>query len=481
MREIRCLNNELEILQPYDVKIEMIILNRAIQDSSERVVILEQVTSEMFFLAQHKIIFNCILELNKSEIDFDLIILAENLNKIKKLDYIGGVLYLTQISENYASKSLQVYVNILKEYFLRRQLIVVTSSALTLSKDTKEDVLSLINDLKRQILDLENQTFETNNVVDCKKLSLGITQIIENYRDNKIECIPTHLPTLNRYLGGGFQLTHLTYLAARPKTGKTGLSVKILNNNMNNNIPTMFYSLEQRWSEIAMRMIANNTQINPYKLKGKTKDKLSDYELKQVFEYSNKIYTANNIYLCDVPTWDIHKLKYDIKRNVQKYGLRMVIIDYLQKLKCFDKRINTRREEVAEVSETLKIIAQENNINIFCLAQISRKANENKQKRPSISDLKESGDIEEDADEIIMMYDAFSSGVKNYKYHGKDIDSKDKIELILVQRDGDSGNILTQNTAGIFDFVEVEVNLESPRTEPVPYFNEPKESIIDKW
>ena len=411
----------------FDLDAERCVLSIMISDDRKREFVFEKLKRSDFYSMWHKDIFSSILELSRENKDVDPLTIANKMEQLGfDLENNGGILGIVEILNTVAfSSNIESYCKIVKDKSDTRDLLFIIDSI----KDKaykNEDYDNVLQSLEGQIFELaqnENRTGLTHI-----KDTLGELIDILNERSKnkgKETGITTGFKDLDRILLG-MQRKDFILLAARPSVGKTALAVNIALNAAKANYKVAIFSLEMSKTQLAQRMISSVSLIN---LKELISGDISDWE--GVFQASSLI-ASKSIYMDDTAGLSITELRSKCRRLKAESGLDFIMIDYLQ-LMTSEGRNENRQQEISTISRSLKALAKELDVPILALSQLSRDSEKNKRK-PKLSDLRESGAIEQDADVVILLY--------REDYQNEEVVNSNTIELMIAKhRNGETGSI----------------------------------------
>ncbi len=391
--------------------------------------------AECFYSERNGIVFQAIRELHNSHQPVDIYTVTEKLSAIGKLEDAGGAAHIVEMSEKVgAAAHVEYYTKILKQKYIQRELI--TSSYKTL-KDSYDDSIPLENLLdtaQSRIFSLvEKQVArEAQSIGSVINTTL---EALEKAQEStgQYSGVPSGFPTLDS-MTLGWQPSDLIILAARPSVGKTAFALNVARNAAVMGYPTAVFSLEMPAKQLANRLMISESGIDGKKLKGGVKMQSEDWAR---LEEQIKKLAAAPLYIDDTPSLPVMEFRSKVKKLVLQKGVRLVVVDYLQLMQGPSELRAMREQEVAAISRTLKATAKEHNIPIIALSQLSRQAvtRQGSNNRPQLSDLRESGSIEQDADMVLFIhrldYQAFDENVQ-----------KGETQLIIAKhRNGEIGDV----------------------------------------
>ena len=411
---------------------------------------MEELTPSCFYSDRHRMVFQSMVSLSNEHSPIDILTVTQKLKADGNLEAVGGAVALAQLSQKVgAAAHIEVYIKILKQKSIQRELITASYDILKNSYDDSTNVDDLIDMAQTKIF----AAIQNNVKKDVQEIGSVINQAIqdiENLQDTTgLSGVPSGFQSLDK-VTLGWQASDLIILAARPSVGKTAFVLNIARNAaVDYHMPVAFFSLEMPAIQLAKRMMVTETGLNADKVKGG--QKLEPYEWKQL-EEKLKDLTKAPLYIDDTPSLPVMEFRSKVKRLVKQKGVRLVIVDYLQLMQGPAELRGMREQEVAAISRTLKATAKEMNVPIIALSQLSRQAVQRtgSNNRPQLSDLRESGSIEQDADMVLFIH--------RYDYQGLSDNPEDigKTSLIIAKhRNGEIGEIDMMFRASEVRFVDM--------------------------
>ena len=363
-----------------------------------------ELTPGCFYSEKHRMIFEAMRTLVKEHAALDLLSVSQKLRDNGNLDAVGGTVFLVQLSQKVgAAAHIEYYIRILKQKHIQRELITASYQILKESYDESINVDLLIDDAQTKIF----SAIQNNVKKDVMEIGTVINDALEDLQklqgQTGLSGVPSGFASLDK-ITQGWQPSDLIILAARPSMGKTAFVLNLARNAaVDFNCPVAIFSLEMPAIQLAKRMMVSETKLSADKFKGG--EKIADWEWKQLDIQLKRLVKAP-IYIDDTPSLPIMEFRSKVKRLVKQKGVRLVVVDYLQLMQGPSELRGMREQEVAAISRMLKATAKEMNVPIIALSQLSRQA-ENRQggnRRPQLSDLRESGSIEQDADMVIFIH-----------------------------------------------------------------------------
>ncbi len=417
-------------LPPQNVEAEQCVLGSVLLDNSSLNKILDMVAPQDFYKREHQIIFTTMLDLYEKNHPIDLVTLSDALMQRDELDSVGGLNYLMELAEVVPSAAhVQHYARIVKEKAVLRHLIRASNDILTLCYEGGQEVEDLLDEAERLIFSVSEQKTQ-RDFVDSKALLKEAIRNLEELalKQRSVTGISTGFQELDRFTAG-FQPSDLIIVAARPSMGKTALALNIAQHvAIKEKMSVAIFSLEMSREQLALRMLSSLAKIPSHKLRTGI---LSSNDWKKVIRAANKLMEAP-IFVDDTPALSVLEIRAKARRLMSEKGLNLIIIDYLQLMRGRAKT-ESRQQEISEISRSLKGLAKELNVPVLALSQLSRAVESRQDKRPQLSDLRESGAIEQDGDLILFIYRPEVYKPDKPEYHG--------IAEIIIgkQRNGPTG------------------------------------------
>lgn len=423
-------------VEPNNIEAEINTLGCAFLSKTSLDKVVEELSGEMFYSKKNKTIFEILKYLHKNDIAVDITTVSNELEKNKQLGNIGGIEYLTEVINSVATTAnLDYYINIIYTKYILRELISKSIEIINECYDEQKDLTEIVETAEKQILSINSNrmTKEIRGIQDIiTRAQEEIELLAKNGSD--ITGIPSGYYDLDNKTTG-FHENELIIIAGRPGMGKSAIVSNIVTNMAINNSKTVaMFNLEMGAEQIVNRMFASVGQIDAQKLRT---GRLEHSDWKKLNEAISEL-ADTNIYIDDTAGITVSEIRSKCRRlkNSEK-GLDAIVIDYLQLVSSSNKYSGQRTQEVSEISRDLKKLAMELNVPVIALAQLSRSVEMRENKRPIMSDLKESGSIEQDADIVMFLYcDDY------YNYKSKDRPNLSPIELIIAKhRNGSTGTV----------------------------------------
>ncbi len=386
---------------PQSTDLEEIVLGGMMMEPQALSQALELIHTEVFYNPSHRIIFNSIEQLFKNNKPVDLSTVTEQLKKNGELESVGGAFYIANLTRRVASAAnIEYYCQVLLQKYIQRELINTATDIITKAYDPTTDVLELLDDAEKNLFAITEGSLRKN----YEKMSTLIKRAIEEIKNSShsetgLTGVPSGFVELDR-LTNGWQKTDLVIIAARPSMGKTAFVLSLARNAAITGYPVAIFSLEMGSLQLVNRMIAAESEIPSEIIRS---GRLSDAQLAQIMEKTAQLAEAP-IFIDDTPAISIYELRAKARRLKAQHNIQMIIIDYLQLMTTRDDKSGNREQEISQISRSLKAIAKELEIPVLALSQLNRSVEKREQKEPQLSDLRESGAIEQDADMVLFIH-----------------------------------------------------------------------------
>ena len=422
----------LKRILPHSIEAEQSVIGSMLMDKDAVIVALDMISSEDFYSKQYAILYETMLELFNEGKEMDLVVIQDRLREknvapeLSSLDFIKEIITTVPTSAN-----IKYYANIVKEKSTLRKLIKLNediANSCYVGSDSLEDILART---EKDIFELlQSRTAkDIRSIEDIAKNVLYRIEAASRTRE-VVTGIPTGFIDLD-YKTSGLQPSDLVLIAARPSMGKTAFVLNMVQHiAMKKELPCMIFSLEMSSEQLVQRMIAMETGIDSQKLRtGNLNDNDWDPLIRGVVDVSD-----SKIIIDDTPGISVGELRSKCRKVKLEKGLSIVIIDYLQLMTGSSKRSENRQQEISEISRSLKALAREIKAPVVALSQLSRACETRPDHRPMLSDLRESGAIEQDADIVMFLY--------RDDYYHKDTEHPNEAEVIIAkQRNGPIGTV----------------------------------------
>lgn len=443
---------------PQNVEAEQAIIGAVLLDPEAWDQVSDVIISEDFYRPAHQKIFESIADLHKRGMQVDLITVSNDLSVKGEMDTIGGPTYLVDVVEKtISSANVTAYAKIVREKSLLRKLISVQTQTIERAySEEYEDVESFIDEAEAKLFAL-SETRQSQGLVAAKEiLKSTVIKIEELYKKKSdITGVATGFSYLDK-MTSGLQPGELTIIAARPSMGKTAFSLNVVQYAaLKQKKKIAYFSIEMPKDQVMMRLLASEAKIN---LKDVRSGKIGENTWPKLINVAGQ-FGDSGLYIDDSSELSPYDVRARARRLKAQHGLDCIMIDYLQLMKLKQK-VESREREVSEISKTLKAIAKELSIPVIALAQLNRGVESRSDRRPMLSDLRESGSIEQDADVIMMLY-------RDDYYEKDDPEKAGNAEVIIgKQRNGPTGTVKLKWESEFGRFKDAEFEPQSPVPQP---------------
>ncbi|AIS53571.1 replicative DNA helicase DnaC [Thermoanaerobacter kivui] len=415
-------------IPPQNIEAEQSVLGSMLLSRNAIIDVSEIIKADDFYKESHKKLFEVMMNMFEKDIPVDLVTVVDELRKRNMLEAVGGIDYIASLSSNViTTANVSYYAKLIKEKATLRRLIEASSEIMELSYQG-DDVESVLDIAEQKIFDIA-QGRNTTNFSPIKDVLMNTFYKIEELYKNKgqLTGIPSGFPDLDLKTAG-FQPSDFILVAARPSMGKTSFALNIAQNAaLSTGLPVAIFSLEMSKEQLVSRLICSTANIDSQKLKTGNLDEDDWMKLAAAMTPLSKA----PIYIDDTPGISVMDIRAKCRRLKLEKGLGLVMIDYLQLMQGRGKAEN-RQQEISEISRSLKSLARELNVPVITLSQLSRAPETRSDHRPILSDLRESGAIEQDADIVMFLY--------RDDYYHKDSEKKNIAEVIIAKhRNGPTG------------------------------------------
>lgn len=398
------INLEQGKIPPQAVDLEEAVLGAMMIDKKGVDDVIDIIHTNVFYKPAHQFIYDAIFKLFENSEPIDLLTVSNQLRKDEKLDAVGGDFYLISLSQKVSSAAhIEFHARIILQKFIQRRLITISSEIISNSYDETVDVFDLLDEAETKLFDITQGNLKKSSEAAHNLVSQALKKIEEISNQEGMSGVPSGFNKLDQ-LTSGWQQSDLIILAARPGMGKTAFVMSMAKNMaIDFNIPVAIFSLEMSSVQLITRMISSETGISSDKLR---KGNLETYEW-EALNVKVKNLSKAPIFIDDTPSLSVFDLRAKARRLVSQHGVKMVIIDYLQLMTAGSntKGTGNREQEISMISRNLKALAKELSVPVIALSQLSRAVEtRGGSKRPLLSDLRESGAIEQDADIVSFIY-----------------------------------------------------------------------------
>ncbi|MEH7112235.1 replicative DNA helicase [Neobacillus niacini] len=438
-------------LPPQNIEAEQAVLGAIFLEPSSLTVASEILIPEDFYRASHQKIFNAMLKLNDEGKVVDLVTVTEELAAAKLIEDTGGVSYLNELAQSVpTAANIEYYARIVEEKSLLRRLIRTATEIASDGYSREDEVEALLSEAEKNILAVAQRknAGSFHNITDVLVRTYDNIEEMHN-RVGDITGISTGFAELDR-MTAGFQRNDLIIVGARPSVGKTAFALNIAANVATKTEENVaIFSLEMGAEQLVMRMLCSEGNIDAQRLRTGS---LTDDDWGKLTMAMGAL-SNSGIFIDDTPGVRISDIRSKCRRLKQEHGLGMILIDYLQLILGSGRAGENRQQEVSEISRSLKQLARELKVPVIALSQLSRGVEQRQDKRPMMSDIRESGSIEQDADIVAFLY--------RDDYYDKESENKNIIEIIIAkQRNGPTGTVALAFVKEYNKFVNLETRYD---------------------
>ena len=424
-------------IPPHSDESEVAVLGSMMLDRGALAKAIELLEENSFYNPSNSSIFSTMCNMFETGITVDLVSLAEELNKRNLLEAVGGAFYLSEInSKTPTAANIETHARIVQEKYLKRLLIGSAGHILASSYDDTTDALEEIDKAENEIFQIAQKRFQ-KSYVPINELAHETMTVIEKLfeKDKKgITGVPSGFYELDK-LTGGFQKSDFIVIAGRPSMGKTAFALSIARNiAIEYQSSIAFFSIEMAGIQLVIRLLSAEARINGNNIRT---GRLNQQDYAKIAQSMGRIADAP-IVIDDSPSLTIMELRAKARRLIAEYGVKIIMVDYLQLMRS--PKSESREREISIISQSMKQLAKELNIPVVALAQLNRKVEDRTDRRPMLSDLRESGSIEQDADVVIFIHRPEQYGNKGFTKDTEDAEGKAEI-ILSKQRNGPTGSV----------------------------------------
>ncbi|PWV48198.1 replicative DNA helicase [Chitinophaga sp. S165] len=395
-------------IPPQAKEMEEAVLGAIMLEKGAFDTVVEILKGECFYVEAHQKIFTAMTKLAGKSMPVDILTVVEELRSMGELEIVGGPYYITRLTNMVVSSAnIEAHARIILQKFIQRELIRISGEILSESYEDTADVFDLLDSAESKLFEVTNNHLR-KNYDSIDRVLVNTMKRIEDLRNrgDDITGVPSGFPSLDK-VTYGWQSTDLIIIAARPAVGKTAFALNLARNAaLHPRFPkgAAVFSLEMSSGQIVQRILSAESEI---KLEKITRGKLEEYEMKKLMTHGIERLAKAPIFIDDTPALNIFELRAKARRLVHNHGVGVIIIDYLQLMSgSADGKGTNREQEISKISRDLKGLAKELHVPILALSQLSRDVEKRKDgnKMPQLSDLRESGAIEQDADMVMFLY-----------------------------------------------------------------------------
>ena len=423
---------DLAKIPPHDIDAEQAVLGSMLTDKDAVNAAIETLKEDAFYREDNRAIYQAIINLYSKSEPIDIITLKDELESMDKFEQVGGYEYLASLPDKVpTTANVQKYIKIVEEKAILRNLIKTANEIIELGYDPAEDVEDIMDNAEKKIFDIMQSKNQKGYTPIKDVLVESFTKLEELYnRKQHITGVPTGFVELD-YKTAGLHGSELILVAARPAMGKTAFALNIATNAaLRGNAPVAIFSLEMSKDQLVNRILCSEAMVDSNKVRT---GKLEEDDWVKLAGAIGPL-SESEIYIDDTPGISVMEIRTKCRKLKMEKNIGLVVIDYLQLVQGSNKRQASREQEISEISRSLKILAKEINVPVIALSQLSRAVEQRPDHRPMLSDLRESGAIEQDADIVMFLY--------RDDYYNKESEKKDIAEVIIAkQRGGQTGTV----------------------------------------
>lgn len=438
---------ELGRIPPHDIEAEQAIIGSMLTDKDAVIAAVEVLQEQDFYREDNKIIYSAILNLYNRAEPIDIITLKSELKSMGKFEAVGGLEYIVQLPDKVPTTSnVEQYIKIVEEKSMLRALIKTADELITLGYDPTQEVEQVIDTAEKKIFQVMQKKNQKGYSSIKDILVDTFTQLEQLYNQKEsITGVPTGFVDLD-YRTSGLHNSDLILVAARPAMGKSAFALNIATNAaVRAKVPVAIFSLEMSKEQMTNRILCSEAMVDSAKVRT---GKIDDDEWAKLAATSGELSEAG-IYIDDTPGISIMEIRAKCRKMKLEKNIGLVVIDYLQLVQGSNKKGVSREQEIAEISRSLKILAKEIDVPVIALSQLSRAPEQRIDHRPMLSDLRESGSIEQDADIVMFLY--------RDDYYNEDTEKKNIAEVIIAKhRSGATGTVELLWLANYTKFANIE-------------------------
>ena len=423
---------EIGKIPPSDIEAEQAVLGSMLTDKDATIAAIEVLKEDDFYREDNKLIYRAILNLYNRAEPVDIITLKSELTSMGKFDAVGGLEYLADLQEKVpTTANVERYIKIVEEKAILRNLIKTANEIISLGYDPTEEVENIMDSAEKKIFDIMQSKNQKgySPIKDVLVDTFSQLEVLYNQKQH-ITGVPTGFADLD-YKTAGLHGSDLILLAARPAMGKTAFALNIATNAaVRAKVPVAIFSLEMSKEQLVNRVLCGEAMVDSNKVRT---GKLDEQDWAKLASALGPL-SESEIYIDDTPGISVMEIRAKCRKLKLEKNIGLVVIDYLQLIQGSNKRGGSREQEISEISRSLKILAKEINVPVIALSQLSRAPEQRPDHRPMLSDLRESGAIEQDADIVMFLY--------RDDYYNEDSDKKNIAEVILAKhRAGSTGTV----------------------------------------
>ncbi len=418
---------------PQSIEAEQSVLGAILLENEALIKAIELLQVDDFYRESHRQIYSAMIGLYEKNTPVDQITLTEHLKQKNKLAEVGGLSYVAELADKIpTAANIEYYAKIVRQKAILRNLIASATGIVAKATSGEENIEDILDFSEKTIFQISEQQIKPS-YYPLKSILQSTFKSIERLYEKKqlITGVPTGFADLDEKTSG-FQPSDLIIIAGRPSMGKTAFCLNIAQHAATvEKVPTVVFSLEMSKEQLALRMLCSEARIDNHKLRS---GHIAENEWGKLTMAAGRLSEAS-LFIDDTPGMSVFEMRAKARRLKAEHGLGMIIIDYMQLMSGSKTRSDSREQEISEISRSLKALAKELNVPVLALSQLNRRLEDRTDKKPQMSDLRESGAIEQDADVILFIY-------REEVYHRDSEEAKGKAEVIIgKQRNGPIGDI----------------------------------------
>ena len=423
---------DLGKIPPHDLEAEQAVLGSMLTDKDAVISAIEKLKVDSFYRDDNKIIYESILNLYNRAEPIDIITVKDELSSLGKFEQVGGLEYIASLPDKVpTTANVDKYIKIVEEKAVLRNLIKTANEIIELGYDPTEEVDHIMDSAEKKIFDIMQDKSQKGYTPIKDVLVDSFTQLEELYnRKQHITGVPTGFTELD-YKTAGLHPSDLVLIAARPAMGKSAFALNIAANAaLKADVPVVVFSLEMSKEQMVNRILCSEAMVDSNKVRT---GKLDEEDWEKLAGSIGPLSEAE-IYIDDTPGISVMEIRAKCRKLKLEKNIGLVVIDYLQLVQGTNKRGGSREQEISEISRSLKMLAKEIGVPVIALSQLSRAVEQRPDHRPMLSDLRESGAIEQDADIVMFLY--------RDDYYNQESEKKDIAEVIIAKhRGGSTGTV----------------------------------------
>ncbi|MBK8269803.1 MAG: replicative DNA helicase [Planctomycetes bacterium] len=451
---------------PQDLDAEMsllgcMLIDRDFEYTATVMQVIPRDESHRFYRPDHRLLYEVVIDLYDARKPMDIVVMEDELRRRSQLEEIGGRDYLIELVQSVASLAhIEHYAKIVRDKSMLRDLIQCSHEIMVEAYDESSPAGEILDAAEKKLFDITEQRI-SNQPESIQVCTAQLLEHMEKVRDGLSLGVPSGFLTLDEMLGGGFQHGDLVVIAARPSIGKTAVALSMLEwIGVIEKRPAAFFSMEMSKLQVAQRMLCSLCYVDMQKLR---RGLLDERDLRKL-EMGRQNIEHAPVYIDDTPGMSIMELRAKARRLSHLHGIEIIFVDYLQLMHDPSSR-ESRQQEIAAISRGLKALGRELKVPIIALAQLNRQVEGRSQNRPRMSDLRESGAIEQDADAVILLHreEYYLSKMGNQQSDGEDADSRNNYQDRLSQSQGKAELIIDKQRNGPTGIVELHFTAQFAR------------------